>query len=54
MLTVRHSEPSLPALRQATGATEAAERVSVDELLQTWLVGTVKRARRKLRRPATA
>jgi hypothetical protein len=50
VLRVEHSPdhgtpPELPNL---------PKRISVDELLQPWLMMTVKRAWRKLRRPATA
>jgi hypothetical protein len=50
--TVLRVEPS--ARGEQPGLSNLPKRVTVDELLQPWLVMTVKRAWRKLRRPATA
>ena len=43
--SVRGKPPELPNL---------PKRITVDELLQPWVVMTVKRAWRKLKRPAAA
>jgi len=51
--TVLRVEPSL-ARGKPPDLPNLPKRVSVDELLQTRLVMTVKRAWRKLRRPAAA
>jgi hypothetical protein len=51
--TVLQVEPS-SARGKPPELPNVPKRISVDELLQPWLMMTVKRAWRKLRRPATA
>jgi hypothetical protein len=50
--TVLRVDPSVRS--KPSEVPNLPKRVTVDELLQPWLVMTVKRAWRKLRRPAAA